>query len=173
MVAFDARHAMAAEVTVTTSTATAPISMVVGTRRVIVADLRSRRLVRQIRKPRQPPLARKGANRVEKSLEPVEAFLSLDNCQRLAPPRPRVPPSCGHHRFGLRDVARLLDDEARLLEQTLVASRRKEEIKADRAADPNLFVRHGSGDDDGIGEEEASAWLQDAVPIAEQFRAAG
>src|SRR5678815_4949444 len=173
MVAVDARHAMTAAVTVTTSTAIAPIRIVVGTRRVIAADLRLRRFVRQIRKPRQPPLPRKGPDRIEKPLEPVEAFLPLDGCQRLAPPRPRVSPSRRHRRLGVCDIVHLFDDEARLLEQTLIAPRGKEEIKADRAPDANLFARHRSGDDDGIGVEEASTRLENAVPVGEQLRAAG
>src|ERR1051325_11592546 len=134
MVAFDARQAMAAPVAATASTASAPMTALADARTDVIALPDTRLSTNAVRVTARRPC--RGSAADPRSPPPLRWPPARP---AAAPPPPSIPPR----------------------ENAVVPAGGHKEIEANRAPHAELFAPDGSTDDERVGEEQASAGLQD------------
>src|SRR5262245_28477040 len=119
------------------------------------------RLLDHVGNPRQPSFAREIVHRLEKTLQAFEAFFALDSEQGILMSLPRPLPPAGNQNSVVADIFLSNESKARLLDESLIDSRRHEEKHANGAPEGQFIVGDRPGNDNRIGEKRPTPVAKD------------
>ena len=109
----------------------------------------------------------------EEGLLGVERPIAFDLAQRGGPGLASGAPALGDRRHVGRDALSRQQPEPLIHDDPLVTLGRHEEEKSNRAPYGDFVGRHGSGQHDGIGEEQPPGWSERASPLRNHARPIG
>src|SRR5215467_16239791 len=124
-------------------------------------------------KARQTPFTGKRLHDSQEALRFLELGFPFDLEQLIAAPGTGIIPAFWHDSVVFCHILVKQHLKASFLNQSFILTRWGKEKVANGTPDGYLLVREHAGDDDGIGEEQASTGTQHAMPFLQDLQATG